>query len=228
MVAEPAAPAALDTFLGRGEDLLKLAADLDGDQAALGEDLYALKAIVAARLVRLAALVTMRDNALAVGYLATVASALYDPRGGAADSGTLTGKMMDPDSGKAREVLLDAMGRAIDRHQSARRAKPHIGRNDPCLCGSGKKWKRCCGWAGGKGTEPDDHVPVQRMIDDRHLHGQDTGARTFRLTGYDDGYLIAEMDDTGETIRIPASPDLREAVRRGKYPGWTEGVADGQ
>ena len=22
---------------------------------------------------------------------------------------------------------------------------PGIGRNDPCLCGSGKKWKKCCG-----------------------------------------------------------------------------------
>ena len=22
---------------------------------------------------------------------------------------------------------------------------PDIGRNDPCLCGSGKKWKKCCG-----------------------------------------------------------------------------------
>lgn len=26
-----------------------------------------------------------------------------------------------------------------------RRAKPKIGRNDPCYCGSGKKYKRCCG-----------------------------------------------------------------------------------
>lgn len=25
------------------------------------------------------------------------------------------------------------------------RAEPKVGRNDPCLCGSGKKFKRCCG-----------------------------------------------------------------------------------
>jgi SEC-C motif-containing protein len=25
------------------------------------------------------------------------------------------------------------------------RAEPKIGRNDPCTCGSGKKYKRCCG-----------------------------------------------------------------------------------
>jgi uncharacterized protein YecA (UPF0149 family) len=24
------------------------------------------------------------------------------------------------------------------------RAEPKIGRNDPCLCGSGKKYKKCC------------------------------------------------------------------------------------
>lgn len=25
------------------------------------------------------------------------------------------------------------------------RSQPSVGRNDPCPCGSGKKWKRCCG-----------------------------------------------------------------------------------
>ena len=28
-----------------------------------------------------------------------------------------------------------------------RRAEPKIGRNEPCPCGSGKKYKRCCGQA---------------------------------------------------------------------------------
>lgn len=27
----------------------------------------------------------------------------------------------------------------------ARREAPKVGRNDPCTCGSGKKWKKCCG-----------------------------------------------------------------------------------
>ena len=27
------------------------------------------------------------------------------------------------------------------------RAKPSIGRNEPCPCGSGKKYKKCCGLA---------------------------------------------------------------------------------
>jgi uncharacterized protein YecA (UPF0149 family) len=25
------------------------------------------------------------------------------------------------------------------------RESPKVGRNDPCLCGSGKKYKKCCG-----------------------------------------------------------------------------------
>ena len=30
-----------------------------------------------------------------------------------------------------------------------RRAEPKIGRNDPCHCGSGKKFKKCHGASGG-------------------------------------------------------------------------------
>lgn len=29
--------------------------------------------------------------------------------------------------------------------QTVRRTEPKVGRNDPCPCGSGKKYKRCCG-----------------------------------------------------------------------------------
>ena len=32
-------------------------------------------------------------------------------------------------------------------NEPARRATPKIGRNDPCPCGSGKKFKQCCGKA---------------------------------------------------------------------------------
>jgi len=28
------------------------------------------------------------------------------------------------------------------------RAEPKVGRNDPCVCGSGKKFKKCCGSPG--------------------------------------------------------------------------------
>lgn len=30
-------------------------------------------------------------------------------------------------------------------HRPFRRDQPKIGRNDPCSCGSGKKYKKCCG-----------------------------------------------------------------------------------
>ena len=29
--------------------------------------------------------------------------------------------------------------------QTYRREGPKVGRNDPCPCGSGKKYKKCCG-----------------------------------------------------------------------------------
>jgi len=32
-------------------------------------------------------------------------------------------------------------------HQPIKRSAPKVGRNDPCSCGSGKKFKKCCGKA---------------------------------------------------------------------------------
>ncbi len=32
-----------------------------------------------------------------------------------------------------------------EKIQTVQRESPKIGRNDPCLCGSGKKYKKCCG-----------------------------------------------------------------------------------
>lgn len=37
------------------------------------------------------------------------------------------------------------LGKWHPLHDAAKRAAPKIGRNDPCPCGSGKKYKRCCG-----------------------------------------------------------------------------------
>ncbi len=41
-----------------------------------------------------------------------------------------------------RWVFVD--GRVIGR-DPYRREEPKVGRNDPCACGSGKKFKKCCG-----------------------------------------------------------------------------------
>jgi len=39
--------------------------------------------------------------------------------------------------------------RATDKPAPFRRPGSPLGRNDPCPCGSGKKYKRCCGRPGG-------------------------------------------------------------------------------
>lgn len=38
-------------------------------------------------------------------------------------------------------------GQLPQRGQTVRRETPKVGRNDPCPCGSGKKYKKCCGAA---------------------------------------------------------------------------------
>jgi preprotein translocase subunit SecA len=34
---------------------------------------------------------------------------------------------------------------AQKKQETVRRSAPKVGRNDPCPCGSGKKYKKCCG-----------------------------------------------------------------------------------
>jgi len=38
-------------------------------------------------------------------------------------------------------------GQMPSQGQTVRRESPKVGRNDPCPCGSGKKYKKCCGAA---------------------------------------------------------------------------------
>src|SRR5437660_9715320 len=45
---------------------------------------------------------------------------------------------------KRQSLLRRLCGRTLKR-QTIHSPTPKIGRNDPCPCGSGKKWKRCCG-----------------------------------------------------------------------------------
>jgi len=37
------------------------------------------------------------------------------------------------------------VGQVAPKGQTVRRKEPKVGRNDPCPCGSGKKYKKCCG-----------------------------------------------------------------------------------
>lgn len=56
--------------------------------------------------------------------------------------------MQKPKTGLSKRLLrkIDSgtMGRFMHAAQY-RGAKPDIGRNDPCICGSGLKRKKCCG-----------------------------------------------------------------------------------
>ncbi len=38
-----------------------------------------------------------------------------------------------------------AAGGDVQKVETVKRMEPKVGRNDPCHCGSGKKYKKCCG-----------------------------------------------------------------------------------
>ncbi len=42
-----------------------------------------------------------------------------------------------------REAFQTKLSSALDKHLAPASA-PKVGRNDPCPCGSGKKYKKCC------------------------------------------------------------------------------------
>jgi preprotein translocase subunit SecA len=48
---------------------------------------------------------------------------------------------------RAVPVVMSHGGEAAARTETVRREGTKVGRNDPCVCGSGKKYKKCCGAA---------------------------------------------------------------------------------
>ncbi|MGE4298309.1 MAG: preprotein translocase subunit SecA [Desulfovibrionaceae bacterium] len=46
---------------------------------------------------------------------------------------------------ETKDVNYVGGGEEAKKAQPKRRAEPKVGRNDPCPCGSGKKYKKCCG-----------------------------------------------------------------------------------
>jgi preprotein translocase subunit SecA len=44
-----------------------------------------------------------------------------------------------------QEAAMAKQGAAAARGEPIRRSEPKVGRNDPCPCGSGKKYKHCHG-----------------------------------------------------------------------------------
>ena len=50
--------------------------------------------------------------------------------------------------GKKPAEMLEGGRLFPGKIETFRRAAPKVGRNDPCPCGSGKKFKKCCGKGG--------------------------------------------------------------------------------
>jgi preprotein translocase subunit SecA len=46
---------------------------------------------------------------------------------------------------RQRQDYIMSRGEDTPASRTVRREEKKIGRNDPCPCGSGKKYKRCCG-----------------------------------------------------------------------------------
>ena len=49
---------------------------------------------------------------------------------------------------KEREREAARLAYEASKAGTVKRTKPKIGRNDPCPCGSGKKYKKCCLYKG--------------------------------------------------------------------------------
>ena len=65
-------------------------------------------------------------------------------QGGGTSTSSATSTISQQLEGMSQEEL-QAMGQAMEGPSSYRRNLPKVGRNDPCPCGSGKKYKKCCG-----------------------------------------------------------------------------------
>jgi preprotein translocase subunit SecA len=50
-----------------------------------------------------------------------------------------------PTAAPAMDGMSDVIEEALPSAAPLRRDQPKVGRNDPCPCGSGKKYKKCCG-----------------------------------------------------------------------------------
>lgn len=51
----------------------------------------------------------------------------------------------DPEKVEKKRMSKNIKEGASDKQQTIKRQAPKVGRNDPCPCGSGKKYKNCCG-----------------------------------------------------------------------------------
>lgn len=66
---------------------------------------------------------------------------------GVADANERLSRLLQDQPGREQEATAahDEMERATRAAFAGARVAVRIGRNDPCPCGSGRKYKRCCG-----------------------------------------------------------------------------------
>jgi preprotein translocase subunit SecA len=55
------------------------------------------------------------------------------------------GEPPKPDKAKPSDVVSQAANELSQPKPKPKRVGPKVGRNDLCPCGSGKKYKQCCG-----------------------------------------------------------------------------------
>ena len=94
--------------------------------------------------------------------------------------------------------------------ETVQRKQPKVGRNDPCPCGSGKKYKKCHGADGG----PPPPAAARATRGRRGPDGSHTPAKT--LATADDIPLALTFDDVlllpGHSEVHPREVDLRTSL----------------
>jgi len=117
------------------------------------------------------------------------------------------GVKLDPD-----EFHLDEINESLKgyRVEDTAKTKRKIGRNDPCPCGSGKKYKRCC----GKAPSPISSPSTQKLV------GQDFRAMR-RLMERDLRALQKVVERQDFESPDEAKTFLRRVTAKGDIPEWT-------
>ncbi|MCD6679666.1 MAG: UPF0149 family protein [Burkholderiaceae bacterium] len=116
------------------------------------------------------AMLAEKDFGDALDTMASLAAAIGDEDEGEGEGEEDAAQAAKERSGAERDELIDRMiadvadiheffrpwreagtTPAAMRVETVRRSGPKIGRNDPCPCGSGRKYKNCCGGVKGEG-----------------------------------------------------------------------------
>jgi hypothetical protein len=82
---------------------------------------------------------------------------------------------------------------------------PKIGRNDPCSCGSGKKYKKCCMGKGGIADRQPDMARQSVGL---------PGITPIRISPYSSSRESALYDAFDEIVELEKADRVREAARK--------------